>query len=1003
MLRLLRYRRLQAATIAFLAALITACAVFAPLYDRATQQSLVELQLSEARVQVSGLSIVGAWPQLPVPRSVTRQFEAPVQSRSGVATVVAGASASTGSMLWRDGFCAQLEVVDGTCPDAAGQIMVSVADLKTFDLSVGSRVAVAGNQPIGADTAPPVRLVVTGSYRVVPSRYWFGRLLTGLSGQLDQSSPPQVQHDVWLADATSFGGGEISELPHAETAIDYTLDQQATGVDELLALEPALRTLERAGPAVDAAVHTGLPDIAEQVRHQRGQSQVTIPLLMVQLALLATVVIWLVLSAATEQRRPEVALALLRGRGRRGARRLLLGELLPMVLLGVPLGLGMALALCWATVTFLLPGSSVVEFPLAAVLMLVGAAAGLSLIAALAAWRVAREPVETLLRAVQARRTGWRLGALETLVLAAAGTAVVAFVTGGLTGPIALAAPALLALLIGQLLANATVPVSSVAGRRLLGRGRVRLGVSVLDAARSPGTRRMLAILTVAVALLVFCTDALVVGGRNRAEAAEQEAGAPLVADVYGADLFTVRRVLAELDPLGEQLTPVVSTRSPASDGPTTLAVVPEAFARIALFPDRGDGRFPWQDLAAPEVEPVRFTGTTLSGAVATDALGVSDANRIPLVLNLDLVDAANRAVGVGVGELRPGTGLMRFSQKVPCADGCILSGLRFSTAPTAQIFGRVTLRGLTAGGAPVSIGPGSTWQSVDDPETGQVSVTSTSPDRITVELATLGGSTTEVSHGWFPRLIPVVTTGPPPPGGDADSADVSGIDGVTRAGSRVARVPRVPGVGPEAAVVNLDVVQRGASIGPESTIMIWFAHDDPALLATVTGALQDQGVSLSFTQSLADRRRTYDETTTAWSLQLAGVVGVVGLLIAVLVLLVIAATTWRLRSRDLAALRMTGLGHASVRWIAVAQLLVAVVLAGVAGTVCGVVGAHYALPTVPLFAVTPAVSTLDLTTAWSAVAVVAGAAVLLLLAVGWLCGVAIARRAVLDRVRESL
>ncbi|CUR54197.1 conserved membrane hypothetical protein [metagenome] len=1001
MWRLVRYRRMQAATVAFLAALITACAVFAPLYDRATQQSLVDLSLSQAPVQESGLSIDGAWPQLPVPRSVTRQFAAPVQSQSGVATVVAGASASTGTMLWRDGFCEHVEVVDGACPDAPGQIMVSVADLETFDLTVGSRVTVAGNQPIGSNTAPPVRLVIAGTYRELPSRFWFGRLLTGLSGQLDQSSPPQVQHDAWLADATSFGGGQLGELPHADTAVDYTLDQKATGVDELLAIEPALRALERRAPTVDAAVHSGLPDIADRVRHQREQSQVTIPLLMVQLGLLATVVFWLVLSAATEQRRPEVALALLRGRGRRGARRLLLSELLPTVLLGVPVGLALAVALCWATVTLFLPGSGTVEPRLDAVFALVGSAVGLSLLSALAAWRVAREPVETLLRSVQSRRTGWRLGAVETLVLAVAGTAVVAFMTGGLTGPIALAAPALLALLVGQLLAYATVPVSSVTGRGLLARGRVRLGVSVLDAARSPGTRRMLAILTVAVALLVFCTDALVVGNRNRADAAEQESGAPLVSDVYGSDLFTVRKVLAELDPSGERLTPVVSTRAPAADAPTTVAVVPQAFSEIALFPESGPA-FPWRDLSAPDAEAIRFTGSELSGALDAEGLLVTDANKIPLVLTLNLVDATNEAFGVRVAELTPGTGSTRFAVPVGCTDGCILSGLRFSTAPTAQISGTVTLGDLTAGDDGLAIGPGSTWQSVSDPENGTVSVTSSSAEQITVELDTLGGSTTVVSHGWFPLVIPAVTTGPLPPG-DGDVFDANGIDGVSRATRRVARVPRVPGVGPAATVVNLDVVQRGASVGPESTIMIWFAHDDPALLATLSAALQDEGVSISFSESLADHRRAYDQTTTAWSLQLAGVVGVVGLLVAILVLLVITATSWRLRSRDLAALRMTGLGRPSLRWIAVAELLIAVVLAGVAGTLCGLVGAHYALPTVPLFAITPAVSTLDLATAWSAVTVAAGVAVLVLLAVGWLCGEAIARRAVLDRVRESL
>ena len=253
----------------------------------------------------------------------------------------------------------------------------------------------------------------------------------------------------------------------------------------------------------------------------------TIPLLMLQLGLLAVVVLWLVLAAATEQRRPEVALALLRGRGRAGARTLLLRELLPVTLAGVPLGVVAAAVLCWAARTLFLPGAAPFEIRPAPVLTALAAAVVLATLTLLAVRRVTREPVETLLRRVPSRRAGWSLGVTETLVLAAAGTAVVAFLTGGLTGPIALAAPALLALVVGMLLAHATVPVAAAAGRGLLRRGRVRLGVSVLDAARTPATRRTVAIVTVATALLVFSADALVVGARNRDYAAEQESGAP--------------------------------------------------------------------------------------------------------------------------------------------------------------------------------------------------------------------------------------------------------------------------------------------------------------------------------------------------------------------------------------------------------------------------------------------------------------------------------------------
>src|SRR6476469_7563345 len=51
----------------------------------------------------------------------------------------------------------------------------------------------------------------------------------------------------------------------------------------------------------------------DEVARGREQSGLIVPLLMAQLGLLALVVLWLVLGAAIEQRRPEVALARLRG------------------------------------------------------------------------------------------------------------------------------------------------------------------------------------------------------------------------------------------------------------------------------------------------------------------------------------------------------------------------------------------------------------------------------------------------------------------------------------------------------------------------------------------------------------------------------------------------------------------------------------------------------------------------------------------------------------------
>ena len=81
---------------------------------------------------------------------------------------------------------------------------------------------------------------------------------------------------------------------------------------------------------------------------------------MAPMAVLTVFVLWLVLAAATEQRRGEVAVARLRGRGPAGAVGLLLIELLPVLLVGVVPGAAAAL-LGGALARALLPGAAPFE------------------------------------------------------------------------------------------------------------------------------------------------------------------------------------------------------------------------------------------------------------------------------------------------------------------------------------------------------------------------------------------------------------------------------------------------------------------------------------------------------------------------------------------------------------------------------------------------------------------------------------------------------------------
>jgi hypothetical protein len=357
-------------------------------------------------------------------------------------------------------------------------------------------------------------------------------------------------------------------------------------------------------------------------------------LLLCQLGLLGLLVLWLMLRAATDQRRSEVVVARLRGRGTGGARTLLMRELVPAALLGVVPGVAVALVGSWLARTYILPGDAPFELPRGLLVAILIAVAVLVLVTYAAVIRVAREPLGTLLHRTAGHRPGWRLGTGDAIAITVSGAGVIAFATSSLTGALALAAPALLSVFVGLVLGHLLPPAAARLGGTLLHQGRLRAGVSLLDASRSIMTRRTVALATVAVALAVFSVCGMVVGDRNRGLAAEQAAGAPAVVEVQSTSLTATRltvveSVLAELDPDGTRATPVVRT-APPSDGVATIAVDPEAFSRIALFAEGAPSQKAWSALSAgPARTPIPTIAAGEPAEVEADKMKVHGVDGI--------------------------------------------------------------------------------------------------------------------------------------------------------------------------------------------------------------------------------------------------------------------------------------------------------------------------------------------------------------------------------------
>ena len=144
-------------------------------------------------------------------------------------------------------------------------------------------------------------------------------------------------------------------------------------------------------------------------------------------------------------------------------------------------------------------------------------------------------------------------------MVAAAAAGVATLLTGD-GGPIALLAPGLLAIAGGLLLAQAAIPTAGPMARLALRRGRVASALAGLQIARRPALRRLIAIVTVACALLVFAVDAWSVADRNRTTRAEVEAGAPVVLTVDADSSLALRQAVLDIDPKARSRRP--SSRS---------------------------------------------------------------------------------------------------------------------------------------------------------------------------------------------------------------------------------------------------------------------------------------------------------------------------------------------------------------------------------------------------------------------------------------------------------
>lgn len=981
----LRHRGGQVIALALVSALVVTCAVFAPVFARSVDQGLLREQITTAGPEQSATAI--AWQRtqshqdvLPeditehVPADLAAVSEEPISVMRAGTTVVTkkGTMPSAVALRSRTDVCGHLEV-DGRCPTDAGEVLVSAADEKAWGWTAGTTLEVPQGRfaPDEADP-PPVELTVVGIYAESADEpdYWLGDEPDGKSGHVgpDLDTGPGVDDLITTEDTF------VDTLPHAAAMVLLPLDRDAASLESMPRAADAATRLAEDQP--DLTVDESAEDLVSGIRAGQDQTAVIVPFVMVQLALLAVLVLFLVARAAVDQRRHEIALARLRGHSRRGARRLLLTELTIPVLLGLPLGFLAALGLAVGVRMAMLPAGIPFDLPLAILPWLLGAVLVSVLAVYLAARPVLREPVNDLLRSVAPERAGVSV-VVDTVVVVLAALGAAGLASGALSGPAALATPTLLAIAVGVLAARLVPRLAAARARRAMSRGRVVAALAGHGIARRPAARRVLVVTTVATAVAVFGANAVVVADDNRLARAELETGAPATLAV---DASSATQLVAAGEALADEdidAAPVARISPRDSDAAETIAADPEALRRVA-HPSAVSG-LDLGALALPEQQPVRIPGEIATADVVWDL--DTDGDTDPPVLTVDMTSGSGNERSIDIATLGPrSSGRTAVEEDLHCSNRCRLSGLSLETSggSGSEVSGTVTIRGLEVDGDALPITDEGTWASEDD----AVDVT-TKGDALTLEVTATDGAdaTTHVTD--IPRPLPAIASSEgTEEGEDLQVVDVAG--GQADVGVRQT-VEALPAATDRGVMVSLPALAR---IDPQvdtsrTRTQLWLADGSPRAVERATQVLSDEGVPVGPVTTTEEADRAYDRSASGWGLQLALVGGVLSVLLAGLVLVILAVTGWRAVVRDLAALRISGVSHRVVDRSLRAEHLVSVAIGVLLGAACALVGAWVALPSIPLFTDPAPVPPPDLGPAWSAVLVSTAvvAAVLMLVA----------------------
>jgi putative ABC transport system permease protein len=871
------------------------------------------------------------------------------QPLAQVQLVGGGGIPSAPRLVSAPGACDHVRL-QGRCPTNPGEIAILRVDATTSGLKVGSTF-----NPYGDRTPFTVTGIYTPGTSAADAAFWGGsQRLQSVPGAL-QPRPIPSQPGPWI---TSEAGIELRSEPWFVT-VDQTLATPPTMTGADLTVVAArtkaiLHATDHGGLLSGLSVEVGntLTPIAHQLLNRRGVTRSTVEPAVLSLILVALVLLSRLLSAAMTLRRGELALASLRGYGRRQL--WFLGMLEPLLILAIAAPVGVVLGIVGSRVLarrWLVPGLPV-PFILASALAVLGVVAVTAVVAAVVVRDAVSEPLSAQIAGV--RRPTKAGKAVVVLRLALIAVAAAALVTAASrTHPqkpdaTDLALPILLAVAAGLLVGLLVLGFASL----WLRWSARRRALSSYVAARTVRRRRegtmVILPVTAALTVAVFAVGVSQAAATWRSSAAATEVGAPLS---YSTKLTLTRAVglTHQLDPQGRWLMAAAQDFPNADEVESTtkprVVVDSPRLARVASWPSQWTPGRSAADIAraiGPSRGPIMIRGSSLTLTVDNGVQG--GYSSLGATVNVLDDDGGLRQIQVGPFPHGQSTKTRHLRS---CATGCTLESISFGgpDALVEAMHGTATISSFAVDGKPVAGVLDQGWQ----PQPSQIVNTKTAVQkvsmnggRMTITVSANGPqSYAGVTPTDIPAVVPVLFGRLLP----ETSTLPTGASGLFRVQPAGAPAESVPFRGPSGVLIDFTAFVRYASQQNSNTLVyIWARSDTPQ---RILGELAARGLSNPTTQT--QTRHLLDEDAFALALRLYTVVTALVILLALAGLAANLAVQLPARRRDAASLRVVGVKRRSVMVGVVAEFVVVLGAAALAGVAAGGIAQYVVVRSVTL------------------------------------------------------